>query len=229
MEFIKKQIKCKTCSKEFETQEAFSRHNKDVHDGSSAGSASHLPLSKKRIYLILAVVIIAAVTILLLVQNINGSKSNKATSLATQGNVAPNSTFTLSNGSVASVSQYRGKTVLLWFVSTWCSSCAQGNGAIDQNINFFKSKNVTLIEVETYRNLGYSGPSISSFVSTYAPLAYANSSIIIGESSYGMMTTYDSGGYPDIYYLIARNGTIVYISGSPAATMGSLKAEINAL
>lgn len=182
--------------------------------------------------LLIGLIIAVLIAVFLLGGQGNGAAKNTVNSTglkASLGNVAPDTTFALPNASAVNLSQYRGKTVLLWFVSTWCSPCAQGNAALDQNMNFFKSRNVTVIEVETYRNLGYSGPSISGFLSTYAPGAYANKSITIGTSSYGMMATYDSEGYPDIYYLIAKNGTVVYINGSPGATMDNLKAAIDAL
>lgn len=175
-----------------------------------------------------AAIVLAGVLIAL--HEINGQgNGGEALGGAVLGAEAPNATFTLLNGSTESLSRYSGKTMLLWFVSTWCGTCAQGNEALDANMKFFEEKNVTVIEVETYNNLDYSGPGMNSFVSEYAPGAYANASITIGYSSYGMMQAYDSRGYPDIYYLIARNGTIVYISGSPGATMDSLEAEIGAL
>lgn len=132
--------------------------------------------------------------------------------------------FTLTNGSVVNLTDYLGKPVLLWFISTWCSTCAAGNGALNQSIGFFQSKGVTIIEVETYNDDGYPGPSMSSFSDSYNP-----KDIISGTSGQGFGNEFDSYGYSDIYYLISPSGLVTYISGAPAQTLPQLENAINQL
>lgn len=145
----------------------------------------------------------------------------------TVGSYAPDFGFRLGNGTPTDLSAFRGNTVLLWLVATWCSSCAQGNIAINQNYQFFKQKGVNVIEVELYKDLGYNGPSITNFVDEYAPSAYSNGTILPGVSGYNMTAAYDPNGYLDIYYLISGSGKVLYISGSPASTLGQLMQMIN--
>ncbi|EQD77957.1 alkyl hydroperoxide reductase/ Thiol specific antioxidant/ Mal allergen [mine drainage metagenome] len=78
-----------------------------------------------------------------------------------------------------------------------------------------------------YRDLGYSGPPITSFVNTYAPSAYSNGTVVPALSGYNMTAAYDPHGYLDIYYLISGEGNVLYISGSPASTLGQLAQAIN--
>jgi thiol-disulfide isomerase/thioredoxin len=140
---------------------------------------------------------------------------------------APNYGFFLANGSEVNINTYRGKPVLLWFVATWCSSCAQGNEVINQNYNFFKSHGITIVELELYKDLGYSGPPIADFVDSYALEAYSNGTVVPALAGYNMTAVYDLRGYLDIYYLLASNGTVLYINGSPSATLSQLEQAIN--
>ena len=156
-------------------------------------------------------------------QNIGSTKAENITI----GSQAPNYNFLLDNGSYANLSRYKGHTTLLWFVATWCSTCAQGNQAVNQNYQFFKSHGIKIVELEMYNDLGYPGPAITNFVSSYAPNAYSNNTLIPALSGYNMTARYDPNGYLDIYYLISSNGTVLYINGSPASTLGQLEGAIN--
>ena len=158
----------------------------------------------------------------------NGANSSNAKlGNVTVGSLAPNYGFLSENGSEVHISAYRGHPVVLWFVATWCSSCAQGNQAINSSYQFFKQRGVKIVELELYRDLGYSGPPITNFVSSYAPSAYSNGMVIPAYAGYNMTAEYDPQGYLDIYYLISGNGTVSYINGSPESTLGQLEQAIN--
>ena len=173
---------------------------------------------------IVGIVVIAAV--LLLMQS-NQNIGNKSTENITVGSKAPDYNFLLDNGSYADLSRYKGHTTLLWFVATWCSTCAQGNQVLNQNYQFFKSRGIKIVELEMYNDLGYQGPAITNFVSSYAPNAYSNNTVIPALAGYNMTASYDPKGYLDIYYLISPNGTVLYINGSPSYTLGQLEGAIN--
>ncbi len=174
---------------------------------------------------VVALVIVVMAVLLFLRSNLNGR--NAVSQNITVGATAPDYGFFLGNGSYTNLSSYKGHAVVLWFVATWCPSCAQGNGAINQNYQFFEQRGVKVIELELYNDLGYSGPPIASFVNSYAPSAYSNHTIIPALAGYNMTAAYDPKGYLDIYYLIAANGTVLYINGSPASTLGQLEGAIN--
>ena len=172
-----------------------------------------------------SLIAILAITLLFMKYGSNGS--NTAPQNITVGSIAPDYSFLLSNGSYANLSAYKGHAVVLWFVATWCSSCAQGNEVISQNYQFFKRRGIKVIELELYNDLGYSGPPITSFVNSYAPSAYSNGTIIPALANYNMTAAYDPKGYRDIYYLLSGNSTVLYINGSPSSTLGQLEEAIN--
>ena len=145
----------------------------------------------------------------------------------TIGSKAPENNFLLDNGTYANLSKYKGHPIVLWFVATWCSTCAQGNQVLNGNYQFFKKHGIDIIELELYKDLGYRGPTITNFVSSYAPNAYANDTIVPALSGNNMTLKYDPKGYLDIYYLISANGTVEYINGEPALTLSQLKNAIN--
>lgn len=173
------------------------------------------------------VALAVVVTIALLFLKFNSNVGNAEPQNITTGSIAPDYGFLLSNGSYTNLSAYKGNVVVLWFVATWCPSCAQGNEAINQNYQFFERRGIKVIELELYKDLGYSGPPIAGFVNSYASSAYSNDTIIPALAGYNMTAAYDPKGYLDIYYLISRNGTVLYINGSPASTLGQLEEAIN--
>lgn len=167
-----------------------------------------------------AIIIIAALSS-------NFGHNGSAVLNITVGSYAPDYGFYLANLTPTNLSSFKGHTTLVWFVATWCSSCAQGNVAINQNYQFFKQHGVTIVELELYKDLGYNGPPIAGFVNTYAPSAYSNGIIVPALAGYNMTAAYDPHGYLDIYYLISGEGKVLYISGSPASTLGQLAQAIN--
>ncbi len=143
------------------------------------------------------------------------------------GDYAPNEPFTFANGTQSNVSAYRGHEIVLWFVATWCSGCAQGNEVLNSSYSVLDRKGVKVIELELYKDLGYSGENIESFVESFAPQAYSSNEIIPAYASYNMTLVYDRQGYLDIYYLISPDGKIIYINSPMATTLPDLMNEIN--
>lgn len=158
----------------------------------------------------------------------NQSYQNTQTQNVTIGSLAPNYGFLLGNDSSVNLSAWRGHLTVIWFVATWCSSCAQGNEALNQNYQFFKQHGIKIVELELYKDLGYQGPPIASFVKSYAPDAYSDGTIIPALAGYNITAAYDPKVYLDVYYLLSSDGKVLYISGSPASTLGQLEQAINA-
>ena len=184
-------------------------------------------MKRNRIVVVGIGALIAVLTIALLFMKYGSDGGNVVSQNITAGSMAPDYGFPLANGSYTNLSAYKGHVVVLWFVATWCPSCAQGNEVINQNYQFFERRGIKVIELELYNDLGYSGPPIASFVNSYAPSAYSNDTIIPSLAGYNMTAVYDPKGYLDIYYLISGNGTVLYINGSPASTLGQLEEAIN--
>ncbi len=183
-------------------------------------------MKNRKLFAIVAIALLAFIIAIFILHSNEGGSSSKFINLSI-GMPAPNYGFFSSNGSSENISQYRGHEILLWFVATWCPSCAQGNQVINSNYLFFKQHHVKIIEFELYKDLGYSGPPIQGFVNSYAPAAYANATVMPAYAGYNMTEEYDPQGYLDIYYLISKNGTILYINGSPSVTIGDLESAIN--
>ena len=143
------------------------------------------------------------------------------------GSQAPNGTLLTTAGNVASINSFRGQTTLLWFVSTWCSSCQAGTQVMSQRLGELTQHGVHIAEVELYHDLGQSGPSISQFGQALAGTNYSNPAWTWATSSYDLSRAYDPQGYLDIYFLINPQGKIVYENSSPAATFDALKSAVD--
>ena len=175
-----------------------------------------------------SILIIAAIVALIVV---NGSKSaSKSSAAPSIGQKAPNGTFSTLTGSEANVSSLYGKPVLLWFVTTWCSSCQAGTQTMANYIQKFSSKGVRVIELELAGDLGQNGPSISQFANQLAGPQYkSNNTWTFGTASSTLTTTYDPNGDLDVYYLLNPQGKIVYVNSSPSSTIPQLMAQVSLL
>lgn len=166
---------------------------------------------------LIAAAIAAAVAVVVAVSAANSTKPAAVT-----GKAAPNGSFTTTSGSTGTVSALRGQPTLLWFVTTWCSSCQAGTAAMAQAIPKFAARHVRVVELELAGDLGQSGPPITQFAQQLAGAAYNNPDWTFGTASESLTQQYDPHGYLDIYYLFDASGRVAYVNGSPSATMGPL-------
>ncbi len=173
--------------------------------------------------------IVGGILILISAYLILNHRANSQVTMPSVGQEAPGGSFLLANGSNVSVSSYRGNVILLWFVTTWCSSCAQGTAAISENMSFFQSKRVIVIEVENYRDMGRRGMGVVRFIKDFGTNSTGANLIQAAISSKTLTYNFNPKGYLDLYYLILANGTIAYVNGSPAITMLDLKKMINSI
>ena len=183
-------------------------------------------LSKGKILVAIFAIVVAVVIVLYASQKVYLAKGELNKNL-TVGDYAPDSTFFFANGTEANLSSYKGHEVLLWFVATWCSGCAQGNELLNSSYKEFSEHGVKVLELELYNDLGYSGENIVNFVQNFAPEAYQKRVVIPAYASYNMTLIYDRQGYLDIYYLISPDGKILYENASLGATLPELLSEIN--
>ena len=171
------------------------------------------------------VVALVALVIALHVANGNsGSASASSPSGASLpiGTTAPNGTFTTLAGKTETVTTLRGKPTLIWFMTTWCSSCEAGTQSMAQNIATLAADGVHVVEVENYADLGQSGTPMNAFAKTLAGSAFSNPDWTFGEASSTFTHTYNPKAYLDLYYLISSKGRITYVNSSPASTMPQL-------
>lgn len=145
------------------------------------------------------------------------------------GHPAPDGTFTAPSGTTESVASLRGQPTVLWFVTTWCSSCQAGTQLLAQNIATLHADGVRVAEVELYRDLGQSGPSIGSFARTFAGAQATNPDWAWGTSSASLTRTYDPAGDLEIYYLLNAKGAVAYVNSPLVSTMPRLLQEAKAI
>lgn len=178
-----------------------------------------------------AVVAVAATVLGLHYANRPSGSTTSSGSSATPsvGKPAPAGTFTTLSGHTVDVASLQGHPTLVWFVSTWCSSCQTGTQTMAQNVAKLQADGVKIDEVELYQDLGQSGPSINAFAKTLAGPEATNPDWTFGTSSVSLTRTYDPQSYLDIYYLINAQGQVTYVNGSPGSTMPQLLAAAGKL
>ncbi len=136
---------------------------------------------------------------------------------------APDATF-LVDGKAHNLDQYKGRKVILWLFSTWCSSCEAGLQALWRKHQVLEKRGVVVLILNNYQNGDYPGPSVRQFVRAVAPDVLHSAAWVVGNSSRQMAGVYNQKDYPDIYYLINRQGSIVKINSSPDVTMPTILA-----
>lgn len=133
---------------------------------------------------------------------------------------APDATFTTIDGKQIKLSSFKGKKVMFWLVATWCSSCSEGAKVLSQNES--KLGNLTIITLKTYGNAGYPGPKIGDFAVQSAPSTLHAKNWHWGNLTKQSTKVYNPRNYPDIYFLIDKNGIVRDINDAPAATLGTI-------
>ena len=126
------------------------------------------------------------------------------------GDAAPDMPVYLTNGTSTSLSSFHGGAVLVWMVATWCPGCQETAPLIaSQYYSQLRSAGVTLLTVEDYNDLGYSGPTMAQFASQYAGGASSHPGWLFADTSQGATYTFNPQADLDIWYLIGPSGKIV--------------------
>ncbi len=135
------------------------------------------------------------------------------------GALAPDIAFTTVDGSEYQLSDFRGRPVMLWFYASWCLTCQIGTIAVAGVVDQLKLAEVQIIQLQLYKNLGYPGPTAEEFARQYASSVPRSPNWLWGNASLVASYTYDPSGYPDIYFLIGRDGIVQEIAPAPHVTM----------
>ncbi len=135
------------------------------------------------------------------------------------GAPAPDIAFTLADGTERWLSEFRGQPVMLWFYATWCPTCQVGTVAVAGILDRLKQAGIQIIQLRLYNNLGAPGPSGEEFAQQYASSVPLSPNWLWGDAPLVASYTYDPSGYPDIYFLIDRDGIVQEIAPAPHVTM----------
>jgi glutathione peroxidase-family protein len=133
------------------------------------------------------------------------------------GDVAPNSQFTLLNGTTTQLYNFKGHYLLLYFITTWCDGCAEGLNQLSSYYPMLQARGVQVLVLESYNDLGYPGMELGKFVKQFG-----NSNFTAGYASYDMTLKYNSKAYPDVYYLISPDGKVIYEGQDLSTGLGNL-------
>lgn len=171
-----------------------------------------------------AIVAVAGVVLGLHVANRSSQTATTPAVVPAVGDSAPGGTFTTLAGQTVNVASLGGQPTLLWFVTTWCSSCQAGTQLLAANIAKLQADGVRVDEVELYQDLGQSGPSIGSFANALAGAEYGNPNWTFGVSSAPLTRTYDPQSNLEIYYLLNGKGQVTYVNTPLVSTMPQLLA-----
>ena len=138
------------------------------------------------------------------------------------GTLAPDIAFTTVDSSEYQLSDFRGRPVMLWFYASWCPTCQVGTIAVAGVIDQLKLAGVQIIQLQLYKNLGYPGPTAEEFARQYASSVPRSPNWLWGDASLVASYTYDPQGYPDIYFLIGRDGIVQEIAPAPHVTIDKI-------
>jgi thiol-disulfide isomerase/thioredoxin len=145
------------------------------------------------------------------------------------GDRAPDIPVSLINGTTTTLSKFYGHTVLIWFVATWCPSCQQGAQLLaSQYYSQLRSEGVTLLTVESYNDLGYSGPTMPQFAAQYAG-GSSTPGWLFATTTQNATYTYNPQADLDIYYLVGPSGVIVTSGVNLPTALQSLVSAANHL
>ncbi len=139
------------------------------------------------------------------------------------GAPAPDLVFTAVDGSQRRLSEFQGRPTMLWFFATWCPTCVAGTRAVAENLDWLRQAGIQIIQLKLYNNLGYSGASVTDFAARHAGAVAPSPDWLWGDASLEGSITYDPRGYPDIYFLIDKDGIVRAIEPAPHATMDKIR------
>jgi thiol-disulfide isomerase/thioredoxin len=172
----------------------------------------------------LAVVVLAIGGVIALYALSKGNGGSSSTTPLIKGEPVQDFPIAFIDGSKGNLSQFRGHTVLLWFVTTWCSSCQDGAQLLSQQYySALHSKGVVILTVELYNNLGQPGPALNQFANTYG--SGSKSDWLYGTAPRWVTYRYDPNADLDIYYLINSQGNIVDTNVGLPNYLGNIVAE----
>ena len=144
------------------------------------------------------------------------------------GEPAPEFQFTTVDGAKRRLSEFRGQPVMLWLFATWCPSCVTATAAIAENYQRLNAAGLQIIQLKLFGNLGYQGPTTSEFAARNAGPLATHPGWLWGEASREGSFTYDPRGYPDIYFLIDKDGVLRDADLTPHITMHKILKFVGA-
>jgi hypothetical protein len=146
------------------------------------------------------------------------------------GPVASDGSYTLLDGSTASLASLRGHPVMVWLIAGGCASCAASIPAVAQHLTTFRRSGTRILVLGLYGAFGAGAQGrtdLADFGRAAAGSAFANPAWTWGLASQGLTTAYDPDGVPDAYALLNAQGRVTYENSVPISTMSDLLAHLS--
>lgn len=118
-----------------------------------------------------------------------------------------------------SLTEYKGRKVMLWLFSTWCHTCVAGVKVMQDNQAIWEKTGLVVLAVRNHNNGGYPGLDMPAFMKKIAPQLMNKKNWVIGEATAEMDQKINTKKFPDIYFLIDENGMVQNVSTAPTATL----------
>jgi len=216
------------CDREFASSLALKQHYRDKHgrDTSIEEETNNEPKvargrknrtkvrrrygrkSKKKLLVIVLPILVAIIVVGVYYGSTRTNTPGNGTYGTGVGNIALDIPLTLANGTRTYLSSFEPHPVLLWFVTTWCTSCQQGAQLINsQYYDTLHSKGLEILTVESYDNLNQTGPTINQFAQQYGGGA-GKSGWDYATSDWETTQKYNPLAQLDIFYVINQYGVI---------------------
>lgn len=169
--------------------------------------------------------LIVVVLIIVLGLHYAGSAANNNNNINSGKQALSDFTVTLINGGSVTTNSLKGQPLVVWLMTTWCSSCAETSELlVSQYYSTFKSDGIRLLQIENYNDLNQQGESLPAFVSQYG--GSSETGWYIGTAAQSVTQEYNPTSALDVYYMVNAQG---YIVGSGQGLGANLNSVINTL
>jgi peroxiredoxin len=144
--------------------------------------------------------IVFFLTVFLLVGCDNSTSEKSTTTAGLVGHAAPDFTLTDMQGQKVTLSQFRGKVVVLNFWATWCPPCREEMPSMERLHRDLESKGLVMLAVNVEEN---GKKAVSQFLQK-TPYSFP----ILLDSESDAQNAYGVFRFPESY-IIDRNGVVV--------------------
>lgn len=86
----------------------------------------------------------------------------------------------------------------------------------------FRAERFAVVVLENHDDGGYAGPPLRKVVKDRAPSLLHAPGWTFGHATRAFDAVYNPLSYPDVFYLLRRNGTIARVSSAPANHLGAI-------
>ncbi len=141
---------------------------------------------------------------------------------ASPANTGP---INLVGGNTATIEQFRGHPVMVWFVAGGCASCAASIPVVAQQLTTFAAAHTQILVLGLPADFesGSAGVTeLRQFAQAAAGSALDDATWSWGMASLPLEHAYDPTGTADAYVLLNPSGKVAYANSAPVSTMGAL-------